>query len=76
MDGIDMNGAAAYTVFLAFGIVWIAMGAAAVIALLKADNQQIKFGKWGLLVSLTILLPFAVALIIAAVMSQTNFTFL
>lgn len=66
-----MNGDAAYTVFFIFGIVWILMGAAAVIALLKASNQPIRFGKWGLVVVLPIVIPFIAALIIAAVMAQS-----
>lgn len=64
-----MNQDAAYTVFFAFGIVWIVIGAVAVIALLKLDNQPLQFGKWGILVALPILIGIAAALIIAAVMA-------
>jgi uncharacterized membrane protein HdeD (DUF308 family) len=71
-----MNEDAAYTVFFAFGIIWVVIGIAAVIALLKSENRTIRLGKWGLLVSLPIIIPLVAALVLAAVMSQTNLTFL
>lgn len=64
-----MYGDSAYTIFFIFGIVWLAMGAGVVIALLKADNQPIRFGKWGLLVALPIIIPLVAALAIAAILS-------
>lgn len=70
-----MNQDAAYTVFFAFGIIWIIIGAVAVIALLKSDHQPLRLGKWGLLVALPILIPFVAALIIAAWLSLTNLSF-
>lgn len=70
-----MNADAAYTIFFAFGIIWVVMGIVAVIALLKSENRTIRFGKWGLLVSLPIIIPLVAALVLAAVMSETNFTF-
>lgn len=70
-----MNGSAAYTVFFAYGIVWVALGTIAVIALLKSENHPIRFGKWGLLVLLTTLIPMVAALGIGAIMAQTNFSF-
>lgn len=60
-----MSGNAAYLGFFAFGIIWIVMGIIAVIALLKSDNQPVRFGKWGLLVALPIIIPFVAALLIA-----------
>lgn len=52
-----------YVIFLIFGLLWVVMGVAGVIALLKLDGQQIKFGKWGLLVALPIVIPFVITLI-------------
>jgi hypothetical protein len=59
----------AYTIFFAFGIIWIVMGIAVVIALMKADNQPIRFGKWGLLVALPIIIPLIAAFVVAWKMS-------
>jgi hypothetical protein len=39
------------------------MGAAAVVAVLKSDNQELQFGKWGLIVTLPIVIPFTLALL-------------
>jgi hypothetical protein len=64
-----MNGDAAYAFFLAFGLLWVGIGAVAVIALLKADNQPIRLGKWGLLVALPIILAFMTALVVARLMA-------
>lgn len=52
-----------YALFIGFACIWIAMGAAAVIALLKSDNQEVRLGKWGLIVGLPIVLPFVLALL-------------
>lgn len=71
-----MNENAAYTVFFAFSLIWVAIGVVGVIALLKSENQPIRLGKWGLLVSLTTIIPFAAALIVGAIMARTHFTFL
>jgi hypothetical protein len=60
-----MHGDAAYTIFFGFGIVWVLMGFAALTALLKSDNQPIRFGKWGLIVTLPVVIPFVAALVIA-----------
>jgi uncharacterized membrane protein HdeD (DUF308 family) len=54
---------AGYTVFIAFGTLWILMGIAATIALLKSDGQKLRFGKWGLLVAIPILVPIVLVLI-------------
>ncbi|MBW4541539.1 MAG: hypothetical protein KME43_20700 [Myxacorys chilensis ATA2-1-KO14] len=71
-----MQGDAAYTVFFAFGIIWIAMGVAAFIGLLKLDKQQsgnqqqqTQFDGSGILVALPIILGIVVALAIAAKIS-------
>ncbi|MFB2936804.1 hypothetical protein ACE1B6_16260 [Aerosakkonemataceae cyanobacterium BLCC-F154] len=55
-----------FVIFLAFGILWAIMGTAAWIALLKSEGEEIRFGKWGLIVVLPILIPFIAALVIAA----------
>ena len=53
----------AYTVFIAFGCIWIIMGVTAVILLFKSDNQEIKFGKWGLVVGIPIIIPIVLVLL-------------
>ncbi|MBL1174131.1 hypothetical protein [Pantanalinema sp. GBBB05] len=58
---------AAFTIFIAFGVIWAIIGGAALIALLKADGQQIRLGKWGLVVAIPTLLPLVIALIFAAI---------
>jgi uncharacterized membrane protein HdeD (DUF308 family) len=55
----------AFTLFIGFGALWTLMGIVAVIALLKADGQKIRFGKWGLVVAVPIILPLLVAFIFA-----------
>ncbi|MDX2232803.1 MAG: hypothetical protein NW220_24445 [Leptolyngbyaceae cyanobacterium bins.349] len=57
----------AFVLFIGFGVLWTIMGAAAVIALFKADGQKIQFGKWGLVVAVPIILPLLAALVFAAV---------
>lgn len=61
-----MHSDSAYTIFIIFGVFWVFIGTGAVIALLKADNQPIRLGKWGLLVAIPIIIPIIVALVIAA----------
>lgn len=53
---------AGYTVFMGFGGLWVVMGIVAVIFLLKSDGQKLRFGKWGLLVAIPILVPIALVL--------------
>lgn len=55
----------AFTLFIGFGALWTVMGIVAVIALLKADGQKIRFGKWGLVVTVPIILPLLTAFIFA-----------
>ena len=55
-----------FIIFLGFSLIWIVLGVVTWLALLKADNQKIQFGKWGLLVAIPILIPFVFALIIGA----------
>ncbi|HEY9695033.1 MAG TPA: hypothetical protein V6D15_22760 [Oculatellaceae cyanobacterium] len=52
-----------YIIFIAFACIWIIIGVAAVIALLKSENQEIRFGKWGLIVAIPIIVPFVFTLI-------------
>jgi len=56
-----------FVIFIAFGCLWVLMGGAAWIALLKADGQPIRFGKWGLVVAIPIVLPLLVVLALAAI---------
>jgi hypothetical protein len=53
---------AGYTVFMGFGGLWVLMGIVAVTFLFKSDGQKLKFGKWGLLVAIPILVPIALVL--------------
>lgn len=46
-----------YIIFIIFACIWILIGIAAVIALLKSEGE-IRFGKWGLVVTLPIIIPF------------------
>lgn len=57
-----------FVLFIAFGIIWTLMGVAGWIALLKADGQPIKVGKWGLLVAVPILLPLIAALTVGVIL--------
>ncbi|XHX79675.1 MAG: hypothetical protein RBJ76_07070 [Stenomitos frigidus ULC029] len=55
-----------YAIFLAFGLLWVVMGGVAVVALMKADGQPIRLGKWGLVVTVPILVPLLAAFAFAA----------
>ncbi|MBD2097347.1 hypothetical protein H6F90_19800 [Trichocoleus sp. FACHB-591] len=52
-----------FTFFIVFGFVWVIMGIVAVVAVLKADGQEIRFGKQGLLVAIPILIPIVLTLL-------------
>ncbi|MBE9123648.1 hypothetical protein IQ269_23315 [Tychonema sp. LEGE 07199] len=54
---------AGYTVFMGFGGLWVVMGIIAVIVLFKSDGQKLRFGKWGLLVAIPILVPIVLVLL-------------
>jgi hypothetical protein len=56
----------AFTIFIVFGIVWVLMGTTAVIALLKMDGQEIRFGKTGLIIAISIIFPIIFTLTYAA----------
>ncbi|MGB7711074.1 MAG: hypothetical protein WBL95_16335 [Microcoleus sp.] len=53
---------AGYKVFIGFGLLWVLMGITAVIVLFKSDGQKIRFGKWGLLVAIPIIVPIVLVL--------------
>ncbi|MCY7276762.1 MAG: hypothetical protein LH702_24265 [Phormidesmis sp. CAN_BIN44] len=59
-------GSAAYTVFFIFGGIWVVMGAAALIFLLKSEGQSLRLDGRALLVALPIVIPMIAALTIAA----------
>lgn len=56
-----------FVIFLAFGFLWLLMGVGGWIAFLKSEGEEIKIGKWGLIVAIPILIPIIIALIIGAV---------
>ena len=56
-----------FALFLGFAFLWIGLGAGALIVLLKTESPDLKFGKQGLLVTLSVVLPFLIALIYGAV---------
>lgn len=56
-----------FVIFLVFGFIWILMGVVGWIAFLKSEGEEIKFGKWGLIVAIPILIPLIVALGISMV---------
>ena len=51
-----------FIIFLAFGCLWILIGAVGWIAFLKSEGEEIKVGKWGLLVALSIIIPIIITL--------------
>jgi uncharacterized membrane protein HdeD (DUF308 family) len=53
-----------FVIFLVFGCIWILMGIVGWIAFLKSEGEDIKFGKWGLVVTIPILIPIIFTLII------------
>ncbi|MHC5938017.1 hypothetical protein [Nostoc sp.] len=53
-----------FVIFLAFGCIWIVMGVVGLIAFLKSEGEEIKFGKWGLIVAIPIIIPIIFSLII------------
>ncbi|BAZ32624.1 hypothetical protein NIES4074_51300 [Cylindrospermum sp. NIES-4074] len=55
-----------FTIFIVFGFLWIFMGTAAVIALLKTDGKEIRIGKTGLIVAIPIIIPIILTLAYAA----------
>lgn len=51
-----------FIIFLAFGCLWILIGAVGWVAFLKSEGEEIRFGKWGLLVALSIIIPIIITL--------------
>ena len=56
-----------FVLFLGFAFFGMALGMVGLIALLKMEGKDLKFGSNGLLVTLSIVLPFLIALIYSAV---------
>lgn len=56
-----------FVIFIVFGCVWILMGAIGLVAFLKSEGEEIRFGKWGLVVAIPIIIPLIAALGFAAV---------
>lgn len=57
----------AFVIFFIFGIIWILMGIAGVIAIVKMDDQEIRFDKTALIVTIPIIIPLIIALTYAAI---------
>jgi hypothetical protein len=55
-----------FTIFIVFGFLWIFMGTAAVITLLKTDGKEIRISKTGLIVAIPIIVPIILTLAYAA----------
>ncbi|MBW4687272.1 MAG: hypothetical protein KME40_19705 [Komarekiella atlantica HA4396-MV6] len=53
-----------FIIFIAFGCIWLLMGVGGWIALLKSEGEEIRIGKWGLIVAVPIIIPIVFALII------------
>lgn len=53
----------AFTIFIIFGCIWILIGAAGVIALVKAEGKELRFDVWGLIVLIPIVIPIVVVLL-------------
>lgn len=56
-----------FVIFIAFGCLWILMGATGLILFLKSNDQEIRFGKEGLIVTIPIIIPIIAALLFGAV---------
>lgn len=55
-----------FVIFIVFGCIWILMGAIGLVAFLKSEGEEIRFGKWGLVVAIPIIIPLIAALGFAA----------
>ena len=66
-----MHNESAYTIFIIFVFIWIAIGAIALVLLFKSEGQPIRVGKWGLLVSIPVIIPILAALVMAAILSRS-----
>ena len=53
-----------FVLFLGFSVLWILMGIATIIWVLKSEKSALKLNKELILVGLSILLPFGLALLI------------
>ena len=56
-----------FVIFIVFGCLWVIMGVIGVVALLRSDKQEIRFGREGLIVAIPILIPLIITLVYAAV---------
>lgn len=56
-----------FVIFIIFGFIWILIGAIGWIAFLKSEGEEIKVGKWGLVVAIPIIIPIIATLIFGAV---------
>lgn len=56
-----------FVIFIAFGSLWVLVGVAALVAFFISEQQEIRFGKEGLIVAVPILIPLIITLVYAAV---------
>jgi hypothetical protein len=61
-----------FVLFIALGVLWTVVAAGGVVLLLKMDGQKIQFGKWGLLVTVPIVMPLVAALVFSAIVLQRS----
>lgn len=57
----------AFVIFIIFGIIWLLMATASVIALLKMDGQKIKFSQTGFIIIVPIILSILITLTYGAI---------
>jgi hypothetical protein len=56
-----------FSIFLAFGFIWLIMGISACILIMKSEGLPLRLDKWGLVVLLPIVIPLVAALTFAAI---------
>lgn len=56
----------AFIIFILIGTIWVLMATAGVIAILRMDGQEIKFGKTGFIIIVSIIVPIIITLTYAA----------
>ncbi|WP_088242676.1 hypothetical protein [Calothrix rhizosoleniae] len=60
----------AFVIFSIVASIWVLMGIAGVIAILKTDDQKIKFGRTGLTIIVAIIVPMIITLTYATIKSR------
>ena len=57
----------AFVIFIIFGTIWLLMATAGVIGILRMDGQEIRFGKTGFIIIVSIIAPIIITLTYAAI---------